>query len=91
MAGAPAPPREPLYSRSAADAPQAESMARAMQKKSPEQDRLPVWHDFEKEPPRKWLEKIEELKRQGRVAEAEEMLSEFKRRFPELPLPPDSK
>jgi hypothetical protein len=66
-------------------------MARGMQTKPPEQDRLPAWHGFEKEPPRKWLEKIEELKRQGRVAEAEEMLAEVKRRFPEFPLPPDSK
>jgi hypothetical protein len=62
-------------------------MARAMQAKPPEQDRLPAWQGYEKEPPQKWLVRIEELKRQGRAAEAEEMLSEFKRRFPEHPLP----
>jgi hypothetical protein len=62
-----------------------------MAAKPAEQDRLPVWHGFEKEPPQKWRARIEELRRQGRAAEAEEMLSEFKRRFPELPLPPDSK
>ena len=84
-------PGEPPVAVSAAEAPQTRSMARSMQTKPPEQDRLPAWHGFEKEPPRKWLEKIEELKRLGRVAEAEEMLSEFKRRFPEFPLPPDSK
>jgi hypothetical protein len=44
-----------------------------------------VWEGFEKEPPEKWLARIEELRRQGRSAEAEEMLSEFKRRFPEHP------
>jgi antitoxin component of RelBE/YafQ-DinJ toxin-antitoxin module len=66
-------------------------MARAMQSKPAEQDRLPVWYGFEKELPQKWLERIEELKRQGRAVEAEEMLSEFKRRFPEHPLPPGSK
>jgi hypothetical protein len=44
-----------------------------------------IWEGFEKEPPEKWLERIEELRRQGRSAEAEEMLSEFKRRFPEHP------
>jgi len=91
IAGAPAAPSEPLVARSAADAPQAKSMARAMAAKPAEQDRLPVWHGFEKELPQKWLARIEELRRQGRAAEAEEMLSEFKRRFPELPLPPDSK
>jgi hypothetical protein len=58
-----------------------------MAAKPPEQDRLPVWHGFENEPPQKWLVRIEEFKRQGRAAEAEEMLSEFKRRFPEHPLP----
>jgi hypothetical protein len=51
-----------------------------------EQARLPAWRGFEKEPPEKWLAHIEELRKQGRVAEAEEMLSEFKRRFPEHPL-----
>jgi hypothetical protein len=62
-----------------------------MAAKPPEQDRLPVWHGFENEPPQKWLVRIEEFKRQGRAAEAEEMLSEFKRRFPGHPLPSGSK
>ena len=87
MAGVPAAASEPPVARSAPDAPPAEAMARAMQSKPPEQDAPPVWHGFEKEPPQKWLDRIEELKRQGRAAEAEEMLSEFKRRFPAHPLP----
>jgi hypothetical protein len=91
MAAARPEPGEPRVARSAVEAQRAESMARGMQTKPPEQDRLPAWHGFEQEPPRKWLEKVEELKRQGRVAEAEEMLAEFKRRFPELAMPPDSK
>jgi hypothetical protein len=91
MAGALSVPSEPLVARSAAEAPQAKSMARAMQTKPSEQDRLPAWHGYEKEPPQKWLVQIQEYKRQGRAAEAEEMLSEFKRRFPEHPLPPGSK
>ena len=66
-------------------------MTGAIAEKPPEEDRLPVWHGFEKELPQKWLVRIEELKRQGRAAEAEEMLSEFKRRFPEHPQPPGSK
>jgi len=91
MAGARSEPGEPPVARSAAEAPQAKSMARAMQTKPPEQDRLPVWHGYEKEPPQKWLVRIQELRRQGRGGEAEEMLSELKRRFPEHPLPLNSK
>lgn len=51
-------------------------------------DRLPIWRGFENEPPQKWLERIEEFKRQERAAEAADMLAEFKRRFPGHPLPP---
>ena len=91
MAGAVSVPGEPLAGRSAIEASQAKPMARAMQAKPPEQDRLPAWHGYEKELPQKWLVRIEELKRQGQAVEAEEMLSEFKRRFPEHPLPLSSK
>ena len=91
MAGAPAAATEPLVARSAPDAPQARSMARVLAAKPSEQGRQPVWQGFEKEPPEKWLARIEEFERQGRAAEAEEMRSEFKRRFPEHPLAAGSK
>jgi hypothetical protein len=91
IAGAPDAATEPLLARGAEDAPPAKAMARAMQSKPAKLDRQPAWHGFEKEPPQKWLERIEELKRQGLAAEAEDMLSEFKRRFPEHPLPPGLK
>ncbi|MGH8703354.1 MAG: hypothetical protein ACREVR_19555 [Burkholderiales bacterium] len=91
MAGAPAAASEPLVARSAPDATQAKSLARVLAAKPSEQDRQPVWRGFEKEPPEKWLARIEELERQGRAAEAEEMRSEFKRRFPEHPLATGSK
>lgn len=87
MAGVPGAASEPLVARSAPDAPPAKATARAMQSKPQDQDPLPVWHGFEQEPPQKWLDRIEELKRQGRAAEAKDMLSEFKRRFPAHPLP----
>lgn len=87
MAGARSEPGESLAARPAAEAPQAREIARAMQAKPPEQGRLPLWHGYEKEPPQKWLARIEELRRQGRAVEAEEMLSEFKRRFPTHPQP----
>ena len=48
----------------------------------------PAWQGFEKEPPQRWLERIAELRRLERVADAEAMMAEFKRRFPGHPLPP---
>lgn len=44
--------------------------------------------EFEAQPPEKWLERIEALRREGRKGEADELLAEFKRRFPNHPLPP---
>ena len=73
------------------DAVSARSMARALAVKPAEQDRPPVWQGLEKEPPEKWIVRIEELMREGRAAEAEEMRTEFKRRFPEHPLARDAK
>lgn len=42
---------------------------------------------LESQPPEKWLERIEALRREGRTADADEMVAEFKRRFPAHPLP----
>ncbi|MGH8623699.1 MAG: hypothetical protein ACRET3_16350, partial [Burkholderiales bacterium] len=86
MAGARAAPGESPAAPSTAETPPVRAMARAAATKAAEQDRQPVWHGFEKEPPEKWLARIEELKKQGRGAEADQMLSEFKRRFPDHPL-----
>jgi hypothetical protein len=47
-----------------------------------------VWQAYERQPPEKWLERVEELRRAGRDAEAREMLAEFHRRFPQHPVPP---
>jgi len=91
MADAPAAPVESPAAPSAADTPPLRALARAAPTKVVEQDRQPVWHGFEKEPPEKWLAQVEELRRQGRTADAEEMLVEFKRRFPQHPLPLSSK
>lgn len=38
-------------------------------------------------PPQKWLERIEELRREGRLTEADASLVEFKKRYPDYPLP----
>jgi hypothetical protein len=48
----------------------------------------PAWQGFERQPPEKWLERVEELRRAGRGEEAREMLVEFRRRFPQHPVPP---
>jgi hypothetical protein len=55
--------------------------------KAPAQERLPAWHGLEQEPPRKWLDRLAELERQGPHVEADERLAEFKRRFPDQRLP----
>ena len=49
--------------------------------------RAPVWQGLEQEPPGKWLERLAELRKQGRTGEADELLVEMKRRFPDQPLP----
>ena len=49
--------------------------------------RPPVWHGLEQEPPQKWLERLADLRKQGRTGEANELLAELKRRFPDHPLP----
>ncbi len=43
--------------------------------------------ELDKQPPEKWLAQIQGLRRQGRLAEAEELTAEFKRRFPAHPVP----
>lgn len=43
--------------------------------------------EYEHQAPEKWIEKIAELKRDGKTTEADEMLAEFKKRFPKHPLP----
>jgi hypothetical protein len=88
VASAPTAPSElQAAAPSRADARRPAPLAGAMVLESAKQDRPRAWHGFEKEPPEKWLARIEELKVQGRGAEAQEMLAEFKRRFPQHPLP----
>ena len=38
-------------------------------------------------PPEKWLERIEELRKQGKLDEAKASLMEFRRRYPDYRLP----
>jgi hypothetical protein len=44
--------------------------------------------ELDTQPPEKWLERIDELRRKGRAGEADAVLAEFRRRFPQHPVPP---
>jgi hypothetical protein len=84
-----APP--PPAASAPAEKPRVRPEARAMQAERPLPDTARVaglLKEFEPQPPEKWLEKIEALKREERKEEADGMLAEFKRRFPNHPLPP---
>jgi hypothetical protein len=43
--------------------------------------------ELDETPPQAWLEKIDALRRQGQNDEADELLAEFRRRFPSHPVP----
>lgn len=41
--------------------------------------------------PEQWLTRIEALRKEGRQAEADALLAEFRQRFPDYPLPEPGK
>lgn len=47
--------------------------------------RLPVWRGLEDQPAEKWLERLAEFRRDSHQADADELLAEFRRRFPDHP------
>jgi hypothetical protein len=51
----------------------------------------PLLKELDAQPAEKWLEKIEALRRDGRKDDADDLLAEFKRRFPDYPLPAASR
>jgi hypothetical protein len=42
---------------------------------------------LENRPPAAWLDEVRSLQRQGLLREADRLLAEFKRRFPQEPIP----
>lgn len=46
-----------------------------------------LWQDLVGKPPEKWLQRIAELRRAGKTADADVLVAEFRRRFPDEPLP----
>ena len=81
-------PREPVAAP--AERQRARIAARAQKKEGSVPDAAYVAgliKELDSQPPEKWLERIEALRREGRTPDADEMLAEFKRRFPAHPLP----
>ena len=53
---------------------------------SPPQVPRPAWlGELDNQPPEKWLARLAEFKRDGRATEADELMLEFRRRFPDHP------
>jgi len=50
---------------------------------------LSLIRKYESQPPAKWIEKIQELRRQGHSADASDLFSEFRKRYPTYPVPPE--
>jgi hypothetical protein len=74
----------------AAEAPRAPGELAAQQRESvpPMPPRVAAMvKDLDTQPPEKWLERIQALRREGQATDARELLAEFKRRYPAHPLP----
>jgi hypothetical protein len=69
--------------------PAARVAAPAAAMSAPAPDRV-LWHDLMNEPAGKWVQRIVEWRRAGRTADADVLLAEFRRRFPEHPLPDEA-
>jgi hypothetical protein len=46
-----------------------------------------LWQDLVREPPEKWLQRIAELRRAGKTVDADTLVAEFRRRFPDELMP----
>lgn len=68
--------------------PAGQSMARTFSAAPPEEDAVADAQSLE---PKAWIERILELRRQGRLEEAGKSLEAFRERYPAYPLPPELK
>ena len=60
--------------------------APTLQRSSPPQAPRPAWlGELDNQPPEKWLARLAEFKRDGRATEADELMLEFRQRFPDHP------
>lgn len=46
-----------------------------------------LWRDLEQQPAGKWLERLRELRRDGRNEDFARLATEFRRRFPDVTMP----
>jgi hypothetical protein len=77
----------PMADAGSAGASAAKPAAPAALSAAPAQNAL--WQDLVPEPPEKWLQRIAELRRAGKTADADTLTTEFRRRFPDRRLPED--
>ena len=60
--------------------------APSLQRSSPQPVPRPAWLiELDSQPPEKWLARLAQFKRDGRQADADELMAEFRRRFPDHP------
>lgn len=71
----------------AGSAPAARKAAPAAAMSAPAPAQPALWQDLLTEPAEKWIQRIAEWRRAGRIADADALTLEFRRRFPEHPLP----
>lgn len=84
MRSAPAPMADAASGTGATAKPAAPAAALSA---APARD--PLWQDLIRESAEKWLERITELRRAGKTADADALTAEFRRRFPDQRLPED--
>ena len=79
VAAPPPPPPPPTPAAKSATAP-------SPQRSSPQQTPRAAWlTELDNQPPEKWLERRAQFKRDSRPADVDELMAEFRRRFPDHP------
>jgi len=87
---APSPGAAAARDRSATPAPGPETRLQAEEMQAAKSRQVArLVKTLDAEPPEKWLARIRELRRDGETADADALLAEFKRRFPNHAVPPD--
>jgi len=70
----------------AAAKPAQAPMAKPLMRAAPKPPARPAWLvELDLQPPERWLDKLAEFRRDGRNAEVDELLVEFRKRFPDHP------
>ena len=79
------PPAKPMAARKALPASKSTDRAETVAGTTPAVAAL--YAELDGQPPGRWIERITALRRDGRRSEADSLLGEFKRRYPNEPLP----